>query len=138
VPKQPVSINFTQGLNTKTDPWQLPIGQFQNLQNSVFSKQGQLKKRNGYGLLLSLPSTNYNYVTTLKDNLTAIGQNIAAYDSGRGVWIQKGNIQPVSLNVLPLVRNSLNQSQCDAVIAQNGLFAQSILRPIIAFLAINM
>ena len=121
MPKQPVSINFQQGLNTKTDPWQLPIGQFQNLQNSIFSKQGQLKKRNGYGLLTSLPSTAYNYVTTLKDNLTAIGQNIAAYDSGRQVWIQKGNIQPVSLNVLPLVRNSLNQTQCDAVIAANGL-----------------
>lgn len=120
MPKQPVTINFSQGLNTKTDPWQLPIGQFQSLQNSIFLKQGQLRKRNGYGVLSKLPGS-YNYLTTLNNNLTAIGQNIAAYDPGRRVWVPKGNIQPASLSVLPLVRNSVNQTQCDYVVAPNGL-----------------
>lgn len=121
MPKQPVTINFSSGLNTKNDPWQLPIGQFQSLQNSVFSTGSQLKKRNGYGYLPTLPNTTYQYLTTLNDNLTAIGHDVLTLDSGTGQWVSKGNTQPVSLSVLPLIRNSLNQSQCDSVVAPNGL-----------------
>lgn len=119
--KQPVSINFTEGLNTKTDPFQLPIGQFQSIVNSVFTKGGQFRKRFGYGSLPTLPTAAYNYLTTLNDNLTAIGQNVAAYDSSSQAWVTKGNIQPLSLSTLPLVRNSVNQTQCDSVVAVNGL-----------------
>lgn len=118
--KKTVNLNFGKGINTKTDPWQLPIGEFQSMQNSIFDKGGQLRKRNGYGRLPSLPNAAYNYVTTLKDNFTAIGKNVAAFNSSAQSWIQKGNIQPLALSVLPLVRNSLNQTQCDSVIATNG------------------
>lgn len=121
VQPQPLNMNFANGLNTKTDPWQVPFGQFLRFRNSVFVKGGMLKKRNGFGSLPSLPDSSYNYVTTLNDNLTAIGQNIAAYNSSSRVWTPKGSIQPISLSVLPLVRNSLNQAQCDSVVAANGL-----------------
>lgn len=118
---QPISITFTQGLNTKVDPWQIPIGQFASMENSVFTTGGQLQKRNGYGSLPSLPNTTYNYLSTLNDNLTAIGKNIAAYNESIQSWVAKGNYQPISLKTLPLVRNSLNQTQCDSAIASNGL-----------------
>lgn len=120
MPKQPVNINFAQGVNTKVDPWQIPIGQFYNLENSVFDVGGQLKKRNGYQQLPDLPSSNYSFLTTLKDNLTAVGYDIAALNQGSKEWTIRGNIQPLSLNVLPLVRNSINQIQCDSAIADNG------------------
>lgn len=119
--KQPIPINFAQGVNTKTDPWQLAIGQFLSLKNSVFDKGGMLMKRNGYGSLSNLPSENYNYLTTLNGNLTAVGQNISAFNASSQSWIEKGNIQPVSLSTLPLIRNSINQIQCDSIVAANGL-----------------
>lgn len=117
---QQVTLDFQQGLNTKTDPWQLPVGQFQVLENSVFNKQGMLQKRNGYQRISTLPSTNYNYITTLNDNLNAIGENIAAYNAATESWILKGQTYPASVSVLPLVRNSLSQIQCDSAIFSDG------------------
>lgn len=119
--KQPVNINFSKGLNTKTDPWQVPVGEFLSLENSIFTKGGQLRKRNGYGSLPSLPTGNYNYLTTVNGNLTAIGEDIAAYNSNSKTWGTKGSIQPLTLDTLALIRNSVNQAQCDAAVAPNGL-----------------
>ncbi len=116
---QPVLINFSQGLNTKTDPWQLPIGQFLVLQNSIFQKGGLLQKRNGYGLLTS-QNPDSSYVTTLNQNLVSIGTTVNAYSSSLDKFISKGTLSPCSLNTLPLIRNNYNQSQSDTAIA-NGL-----------------
>ncbi len=118
MPKQTLPINFSQGLNTKVDPWQVPIGQFELLENSIFQKGALLQKRNGYGKLANLYSSSY--ITTLNDNLVSISDTVSAYSTSLQSWITKGNLQPCGLNVLPLIRNNLNQTQCDSVIA-NGL-----------------
>jgi hypothetical protein len=119
--KTNINVPFAQGLDTKTDPFQVQIGKFLALENSVFDKGGQLRKRNGFPQLTVLPTTSYSYLTTLNNNLTAFSNNIAAYSSGNDTWIQKGSITPLTLNTLPLIRNNLNQSQCDIAIASNGL-----------------
>lgn len=119
--KQNVNINFAQGLDTKTDPFQVPIGKFASLENSIFTKGGMLQKRNGFGSISQLPDDSYTYLTTFNQNLTAIGSNLAAYNESSATWVEKGSIQPVSLNVLPLVRNNFNQVQSDSAIASNGL-----------------
>lgn len=119
--KQAIDISFAQGLDTKTDPKRIPIGKFETLQNKVFTKTGLLQKRNGYPKISILPDTNYSYLTTTKTNLTALGNNIAAYNNANETWVTKGSIQPLSLNTLSLIRNNLNQTQCDSVIAPNGL-----------------
>lgn len=121
IQKQAVSIPFSQGMNQKIDPWQLPLGQFQTLVNSIFTKDGLLQKRNGYGALPALPDSSSTYATTLNGNLTAIGTSIKAFDQSNNSWISRGSIQPMEVNTLPLIRNSVNQSQCDAAIAPNGL-----------------
>lgn len=114
--EQSVSINFSQGLDLKTDPWQLPIGRFLKLENSVFQKGGLLQKRNGYGELIgTIPESTY--LTTLNDNLTSVGTTINAYSQSLDEWITKGHLEPCSLNVLPVVRNNLNQIQSDSVVA---------------------
>lgn len=116
---QKVNINFSQGLNTKTDPWQVPIGQFDKLKNSVFQTGDQLSKRPGYGqVVMSTPPSSY--LTTLNNNLTSIGSSVNAYSESLGAFVTKGNLQPCALNVLPLIRNNLNQTQADTAIA-NGL-----------------
>lgn len=119
--KTPIDIAFAQGLDQKIDPFRLPIGKFQVLENSVFNKGGQLTKRNGYGFLSALPNTTSSYLTTLNNNLTAIGPTISAYNEGNQTWVQKGTITPLSVSTLPTIRNNLNQTQVDSVVAQNGL-----------------
>ncbi len=121
IEKQAIDISFAKGIDTKSDPKRVQIGQFAELENMVFNKGGLLQKRNGYGQLASLPSTNYSYLTTFNGDLTAVGRNIAAYNPGNGSFVSKGVIQPLSLKTLPLIRNNLNQSACDAAIAPNGL-----------------
>jgi len=117
--KSPININFAQGLNLKTDPWQVPVGQFEDLENSIFQKGGLLQKRNGYGDL-TLLSPNNSYLTTLNDNLVSIGNTVSAYSSSLEKWITKGTLQPCALSVLPLIRNNLNQTQNDTAVA-NGM-----------------
>ncbi len=119
--KQPVEINFSQGLETKTDPFQVPIGKFLALENSVFDEGGLLKKRNGYGSLAQLPSTDATFLSTFNGNLTAIGTSLQAYNQGSKTWVDKGSIQPISLDVLPLIRNNTNQVQSDTAVSSNGL-----------------
>lgn len=113
MPKQNVNLNFSQGLDTKTDPWQVPFGKFETLTNMIFQKGGLLQKRNGYQVLNDLSGS---YVTTLNGNLVAVGDTVSAFSESLNAGIAKGNLQPCSLNVLSLIKNNLSQSQCDSVV----------------------
>jgi hypothetical protein len=123
--KQSVVINFSMGLNSKTDENQLPIGQFVYLQNAVFSgtntKVARLQKRNGFGTLTTLPDSTNQYLTTFNGNLVALGSNLFAYSRGSDQWINKGAMKPVQFSVMPVVRSSSNQIQVDTATAPNGL-----------------
>ncbi len=119
--KQPINIAFGAGLSQKVDPWHLPPGNFRRMVNAVFQKAGRLQKRNGYGRLATLAADAYSFLTTLNGNLTAIGNELSAYNLGLNKWFRQGPMQPMSVKTLPLIRNSLNQSQCDSVTAPNGL-----------------
>lgn len=116
-----VNINFAQGLDLKTDPFQVQAGKFLDLQNTIFTKGGLLQKRNGFKQLPTLPDTSSKYLTTFKGNLTALGESLQALSQGNSVWLNKGNTQPVNLSVMPLARSSFNQTQGDAVVSSNGL-----------------
>lgn len=112
---QNILINFARGMETKTDPWQLQLGQFQNLTNTIFQTPMMMRKRDGYGNVLGVPPPSA-YLTTLNGNLLAIGNTINAYSkTSKKKFITKGEIQPCSLNVMPLIRNNVNQIQVDAV-----------------------
>jgi len=119
--KQGIDVSFAQGLDQKVDPKRLAVGKFVSLQNTVFQKAGLLQKRNGYKKLASLPDTTYSYVTTLNNNLTAIGPSIAAYNQASKAWVSRGMIEPLSVNTLALLRNNLNQLSSDTAISDNGL-----------------
>lgn len=118
--KQSVDISFAKGLDLKTDPNRVAIGNFLALNNMVFTVGARLSKRNGYGELTSLPELA-TYVTTFNHNLTAIGTSLQAYSESTGQWLNKGTLHPIELGVLPLIRSNTNQSQADAVVAPNGL-----------------
>jgi len=123
--KQGIDVSFAQGLDQKVDPKRLSIGKFVSLENTVFQKAGLLQKRNGYKKLTSLPDTTYSYVTTLNNNLTAIGPSIAAYNQASKAWVSRGMIEPLSVNTLALLRNNLNQLSSDTAVSDNGLICTS-------------
>lgn len=119
--KQPVAINFSGGLDTKTDPYQVHAGKFVSLTNSVFDTLGRLTKRNGFSNITALPNSNTSYLTTFNGDLQALGTNLYAYSPGQMSWTQKGSIHPIRLATQPLIRSATTQSQADSVIASNGL-----------------
>lgn len=121
LPKQDIPLNFSQGVDTKTDPKQIPIGKFSQLRNVVFNKGGLLEKRFGFGQLPSLPDTTSKLVTTFNNNLTAIGDRLRAYSKSSNTWVDKGAYEHVGLNVLPLVRSNTNQSYVDSAVSSSGL-----------------
>lgn len=119
--KESLKLNFASGLDTKTDPLQVAPGKMLALQNAIFTKAGLLQKRNGFQQLNSLPNDSFEYLTSFNGDLTAIGSSIAAYSSDTETWASTGSIQPLNLSTLPLIRNGVNQIQCDAAVASNGL-----------------
>lgn len=119
--KQTVSVNFSQGLDTKTDPNQIPIGKFQALENSVFDKLARLTKRNGFGYITPLPDNTSTFLTTFNGSLTALGYDLKAFASGPEIWTSKGSFAPLQVSAMPLIRNNLNQSYADTSISSNGL-----------------
>lgn len=119
--KSPLNINFAQGLDLKTDPYQVQPGKFLQLQNSIFTKGGLLQKRNGYGELPTLPDDSSNYLTTFNGNLLAIGNNLQAYSQSSENWVNKSQFTSSKLTVLPVIRNSFNQVQAESIVASNGL-----------------
>jgi hypothetical protein len=120
VQKQSVDISFAKGVDTKTDPWRVPVGNFLSLENMIFTTGMRLTKRNGYGSLTALPELA-TYLTTFNGNLTAIGTSLQALSQGTEEWFNKGTLQPVELEVLPLIRSNTNQSQLDAAVSSTGL-----------------
>lgn len=119
--KTPIAVNFAQGLDTKSDPNQVPLGKFLALQNSVFDRQGALTKRNGFANITTLPNDEQTTLTTLNDNLLATGSNLYAYSQDTNRWLNQGSVQPVQLAVQPLVRVSTSQTAPDAAVASSGL-----------------
>ena len=118
--KQSVDISFAKGLDTKTDPWRVPIGNFMSLNNMIFTTGMRLTKRNGFGSLPSLPQP-CTYATTFNGNLTAIGTSLYAYAEGTMEWFNKGTLQPAKLTTLPLIRSNTNQSQVDTAVSSTNL-----------------
>lgn len=119
--KQPVPINFAQGLDTKTDPYQVQAGKFLGLNNSVFDTAGRLTKRNGFANITNLPDALQTTLTTLNDNLLATGANLYAYSPDLNQWANRGKIQPVSLKTQSILRNSTSQASADTAVTAEGL-----------------
>ncbi len=119
--KQNLNINFAKGLDTKTDPWQLEAGNFLALENSVFTTGNRITKRNGYQLLSGLPSSTATYLTTFGNGLVGIGDGVYPYNPETNTWNSQLPYRPVSLSTISLIKNNINQTQCDAAVAPNGL-----------------
>lgn len=119
--KQPINIDFSQGLDTKTDDKQVDIGKFLVLNNMVFDTSKRLTKRNGFDNITTLPNELSTTLTTINGNLIATGSSLYSFSQDINQWINKGSIQPVALETQSIVRSSTSQTVADAAVASNGL-----------------
>ena len=104
--KQQVAVNFQKGLDTKSDPWQVPLGNFLELENSVFTKQGLLQKRNGFEQIGQINDDSVCAVTTFNNELTALGSSIYAYNQPNQTFTNQGNYFPIKFSNIPLISNT--------------------------------
>lgn len=119
--KVPVNINFAQGLDTKSDPYQVQIGKFLTLTNSVFTTANRLTKRNGFNKITTLPVDTQTTLTTFNENLLATGEDLYAFSADTNQWFNKGSILPIGLETLALCHVSTSQTAPDSQVAPNGL-----------------
>ena len=117
--KTSVNFNFGQGLDTLTDPNQVALGKFTDLENSVFVQAeglGSLEKRTGFDTIASF--TGSSYLSTFNGNLLGVGSNILAYSNS--ITATVGYYQPLHLSTLTLSRNFYPPSVIDSARAENG------------------
>jgi len=120
VQKQGYNIPFGQGVDTKTDPFQVAAGKMLALNNVVF-RSGSLNKRNGFGNLTELPVTTQTGLATLNGNLLSTGPSLYSYNSKSDTWQNQGAMYSLDLQTQALVRSSLNLTSADSAVASNGL-----------------
>lgn len=102
--EQVVPVEFSNGVDTKTDPKAVVVGRFLRVENGVFTAPGRIQKRPGNTALgttiasvgtLSAPSMVHSY----NDELIAADQNLLlSYSSNQDAWISKGNYTSVELS----------------------------------------
>lgn len=119
--KQTATFSFSKGIDTKSDPKQLPLGKLVDLQNGIFTQTGSIIKRPGYDQITSLPDSSFTFLSTFSNDLVAIGDTFQTYSSATQLWTNHGNFNACQLSVLSCVRNATNQSQCDSVTSPSGL-----------------
>lgn len=127
IQKQGLNVNFAQGLDTKTDPNQVQMGRLLSLENAVFNKGGLLQKRNGFANVTQLPVSNLSTLTTLNDNLTAIGDSLYAFSADTNQWLNRGQMPNVDLTVQAIARSTHNEINNDAVVDSSGLTCVTFL-----------
>lgn len=119
--KQAFDIPFGIGLDTKTNKFRVPPGKMLVLSNAVFGVGGQLTKRFGFEELPSLDDTTTNTITTFRDSLVAVGQNLYNLSPETNTWYTKGAITSVRTSVDPIVRSATSQTQQDVAVSSTGL-----------------
>jgi hypothetical protein len=117
---QQIPIPFSQGLDTKSDPYQVPMGKMLELENAVFQKAGAVSKRNGYNLLprteigtgkkitSAVTSANFNNNLLLMDN-----KNLYSYSPGAEGWANLGYLTSCQTTTNAIIHNASNQKNPD-------------------------
>lgn len=120
--KQSYPLLFDKGLDTKSDPYQIPLDNFAVLENSIFERGRGLTKRNGYLELPALPEgVSASTLTTFNGNLVAIGNSLYSLGAQSGQWIDTGKLMPLQLSTQAGARSAYSLNQQDMAKAPNGL-----------------
>lgn len=126
--KSKISIPLAEGIDTKIDPNQRPIGTLENLENAVFDEPGRIKKRTGYVKLDTLlldesEITDAQRITTYRDELCMFNStNFYSYSESTNRWTNKGTVSNIFPTTSSVIRNSYQQTNYDCTYT-NGITA---------------
>lgn len=119
--KSKVSIPLAEGIDTKVDPNQRPIGTLERLENAVFDEPGRLKKRSGYSklettLLSGSDISDIQRITRFSSELCAFDKTtLYSYSDSVNRWASKGTVSNIFPTSKSIVRNTYEQSNVDSL-----------------------
>lgn len=110
--KQTISIPFSQGLDTKSDPKQLSFGKLTAISNGYFQTPGEIRKRNGFDQLTKNIEgggslSNAVALSAFQDSLVEMdGKSVYSYAPNRANWIKAhGILEPIDLSQRTVYRS---------------------------------
>lgn len=128
--KQPIPIQFGQGLDTKTDKKSVLPGKLLVLENAVFKKKNRLDKRNGNRKIsnLTVDGTELPTGSALEvfndELLQYANQTLYSYSEGIDRWVSKGSAVSAIVRTKQIIKNTATQTQADsAYINGVGVYA---------------
>ena len=108
--KQTVSYNFTKGVDTKTDEYQVS-GKLTTLENGVFQTTGAVRKRNGYAEIGANSLTSGNAIAGYIDEIVAFdGSDVYSYSDDQNSFIIKGHKVAVDISQNAVIKNNYAQT----------------------------
>lgn len=123
--KSKISMNFSSGINTKSDDKQMSTGVLVTAENVNYDSPGKIQKATGYEALSLLDVngsklTDLKSVTSFNDELLALtNKDLYAYSENIERWIHKGKVVDVRGSSLSVVKNEKQQSQLDCIYVNN-------------------
>lgn len=126
--KSTIEIPLVHGIDTKTDPFQLQIGQLSALENGVFTNPKEIAKRNGtepFSTTLQGGGniSNSKAIAAFKNELVQItNPNLYSFSESTNAWTSKGN--NVSVSVVNTTVSS-QTSASNSTLNQDGAYHSS-------------
>ena len=123
-----VEMPLIKGLDTKTDPKQVPLGKLLEAENVVFNRPGRIEKRKGFSQLSKNVLDTGGTITTGKaianyrEELIAFDQSdFYSYVEGADTWKDKGNFTSTYVASSPVTNGTAIDSEQDSAYHPNGL-----------------
>lgn len=115
-----VPIPFAGGLDTKTDPFQVPPGKMLAAQNAVFKQTGAISRRWGYS---ALPTAVLGQGTRVgaAQAIASFGEDLLLYDGtlaysfapAANAWVPRGAVTSLIQSNEQIISNTNQQLSCD-------------------------
>lgn len=123
IQKQRAAIQFSGGIDTKTDPLAVPAGSLLEAKNVQFTRKGAIDKRYGFDVL----GTNIEGGGTLgtADAISSFNSELCLFSddhiysrvSATGNWLDRGSAVSVIARNKQIIRNDAQQLNPDSVVA---------------------
>jgi len=120
--RQLVAIPVDNGLDTKPDSKQQPLGFLRKAENVVYETLKLLKKRNGYDALdfrdgQNVQLTGAEKLTKYKNELLVMTDSaLYAYSATRERFISRGFITKTTVETTSVIKNAASQDQMDSLV----------------------
>lgn len=132
LPKQHISLPLIAGVDTKTDPRQLDIGQWEVLENVRYTSPRRAKKALGFDPLTkevnNEPDLAAAFSVSSFENSPILldSEDVYRYSSDLDKWVNLGEMVPAESDEIPLVAANLNIF--NIVYAENSGFSLSCFK----------